>query len=311
MRSSVKSAFRPHVIPLDTKLLLPLRELDAGERNHQKYKQIAASIAVVGVIEPLVVFPLAGGRYRVLDGVKRLDILMQRKVTRVECILATEDEGYTYNRRVNYLSPVGEHQMILRALEHNSEERIAKALNVDVATIRQKRELLAGICKEAVHILRDRRVTAKAFSTLRKMKPIRQVEAAQLMVASNMYSGRFTQALLAGTKDAMLTNPENERPKKSVTAEQRMRMERETENLIRDLKVVEQSYGTEVLTLSVACKYLAGVLANVRVRYDLEQRHPEILREIESVIATADSGNGRLKGSERQAQEDGRQRGRP
>ena len=269
----------------------PLREFDARERNHEKYKQIAASIAVVGMIEPLVVFPHAKGSYRVLDGRKRLDVLLQRKVTRVDCLLATEDEAYTYNRRVNYLSPVGEHQMILRALEHNSEDRIAKALNVDVATIRRKRGLLTGVCSDATHVLRDRRVTAKAFSVLKKMKPIRQVEAAQLMVASNMYSGRFALALLAGTKDALLVSPENGRPNKSVTLEQRAQMEQETENLIRDLKEVEKSYGTEVLILSVICRYLARVLANARVRRELERRHPEILREIQSVLAATDAGN--------------------
>jgi len=177
--------------------------------------------------------------------------------------------------------------MILRALEHNSEERIAEALNVDVATIRLKRDLLSGMCKDAIDILKDRRVTAKAFSVLKKMKPIRQVEAARLMVASDMYSGRFALALLTGTKDEMRMNPDSDRPKKSVAAEQRMQMQRETDNLIRDLKVVEQSYGTEVLTLSVACKYLARVLANVRIRRDLGKHHPEILSELESVVATA------------------------
>jgi ParB-like chromosome segregation protein Spo0J len=272
---------------LDTNRLVPLREFDPRERNHQKYKQIAASMSVVGVIEPLVVFPLAGRRYRVLDGRKRLDILLERKVPRVECLFATEDEAYTYNRRVNYLSPVGEHQMILRALEHNSEEDIAKVLNVDVGEIRRKRELLTGVCKDAVHILRDRRVTAKAFSALKKMKPVRQIEAARLMIASNMYSGRFALALLAGTRDAMLTAPEADRPKKSVTAEQKRHVEQETENLIQDLGAVEKSYGTDVLTLSVACKYLARILANGKVRRDLEHRHPDILREIESVVAAA------------------------
>lgn len=285
MPRSVKTAFHPQVVRLDTKLLVPLRELDPVERNHQKYKQIAASIAAVGVIEPLVVFALGKGRFRLLDGLKRLDILLRRNVTSVECLLATEEEGYTYNRKVNYLSPVGEHQMILRALKHNSEETIATALNVDVETIKRKRDLLDGMCADAVHILRDHRVTAKAFSVLKKMKPIRQVECAQLMVASNMYNGLFAQALLAGTRDTMLSNPENERPKKSVTAEQRMRMQNETDNLISDLNGVEKSYGTEVLTLSVACKYLAKVLANERIHRALEQRHPEILDEIESVVA--------------------------
>jgi hypothetical protein len=130
-----------------------------------------------------------------------------RKHRHVECLLSTDDEAYTYNRRVNYLSTVSEHHMILRALEHNTEAQIAEALDVDVATIREKCRLLNGVCKEAIEILKEKRVNPKAFSVLRKMKPVRQVEAAQLMVASNMFSGRFAAALLAGTRDELLVSP--------------------------------------------------------------------------------------------------------
>jgi hypothetical protein len=68
-------------------------------------------------------------------------------------------------------------------------------------------------------------------------------------------------------------------------------MEQETENLIRDLSEGEKSYGTEVLTLSVTCNYLVRVRANTKVYRDLERRHPEILREIESVLAMENAGN--------------------
>ena len=90
--------------------------------------------------------------------------------------------------------------MILRALQHNSEETIAAALNVNVSTIRKKRDLLDGICIEAIDVLKDRRVPPYTFAILRKMKPVRQAEAAELMVSSNLYSHRFAEALLAGTK---------------------------------------------------------------------------------------------------------------
>ena len=78
--------------------------------------------------------------------------------------------------------------MILRALQHNSEDIIAAALNVNVFTIRKKRDLLDDICAEAVDVLKDRRVQPNVFAILRKMKPVRQAEAAELMVSSNLYS---------------------------------------------------------------------------------------------------------------------------
>ncbi|WP_425618764.1 plasmid partitioning protein RepB C-terminal domain-containing protein [Anatilimnocola sp. NA78] len=59
---------------------------------------------------------------------------------------ATDDEAFTYNHKVSRLPPVQEHFMILRALEHGvSEVRLARALDVDIASMRQKRDMLDGI----------------------------------------------------------------------------------------------------------------------------------------------------------------------
>lgn len=61
----------------------------------------------------------------------------------------------TYNKRISRIATIQEHKMILRAVERGvSEARIAAALNVNVALIRQKRTLLNGICPEAAELLR-------------------------------------------------------------------------------------------------------------------------------------------------------------
>jgi hypothetical protein len=119
----------------------------------------------------------------------RIDILKGKGVTEVRAIFATDDEAYTYNKRVNHAPPIAQHFMILKALANGlSEERIASALNVNVANIRTKRDLLDGICPEVIELLKTSHVTADAFAALRKMKPIRQIEAAEHMVASGTYS---------------------------------------------------------------------------------------------------------------------------
>jgi hypothetical protein len=264
--------------------------MDPRERNHQKYKQIAASLASVGLIEPLIVFPRGRGVYEVLDGVKRLDILSKRKEVEVKCIIATDDESYNYNWRVNYLSTVGEYQMILRALQHNSEETIAEALNVEVSTIRKKRGLLTGICKEVVDILKDKRVPPKSFAALRKMKPIRQIQAAELMVASDAYTGAFAAALLAGSKDEMLLEvPKNGRRAEMLPTE-RARFIAETESLLQHAREVEASYGTEALTLSVCCRYLEKLLESAKVSQYLTKKHPEILDELRGLVKSFRDG---------------------
>ena len=289
--TAIKTAFRPDVVSLKTTSISFSKPFDACRRKDTKYKQIASTLKSVGLIEPLVVFSLGRGKYRILDGNKRLDILLEQNVPLVECILATVDESYTYNKRVNYLSPVGEHEMILRALAHNSIERIAEALNVNVDTIRRKRNLLEGICKEAIELLKDRRASPKAFVALRKMKPVRQIEAAELMIASNKYSGRFAAALVAGTRAQMLIEPEKNRVPATVSAAQKISMENEMDSLFKNLKAVEQSYGVEVLTLSVSRSYLVRLLANKKVYSYIAKVHPEICQELESLIASTTNEN--------------------
>ena len=121
------------------------------------------------------------------------------------------------------------------------------------------------------------------------MKSVRQVEAAELMIASNMYSARFAGALVAGTRKEMLVVRGSGRMPSSVSGEQKMRMENETDTLLRNIKAVEQSYGTEVLTLSVSRRYLDALLGNTRVHEYIVQRHPDIGRELASLVATLES----------------------
>jgi ParB-like chromosome segregation protein Spo0J len=200
----VKQAFQAEIIPIAIAQIVPLKTVAATYRKSPTYRRIAASMEQVGLIEPLVVFPTAKGNYILLDGHTRLDILTATSVPTANCLLATDNESYTYNKRVNYIPPIAQHHMILRALAHVSEERIANALNVSVARIRQKRDLLKGICPEAAEILQNQRVGADAFSALRRMKPVRQIDVAQLMMSAMKFSGRFARALLNGTREELL-----------------------------------------------------------------------------------------------------------
>src|SRR5207302_58922 len=136
--------------------ILPMRLFDDGIRKAAKYRCIAASLRELGLIEPLVVFPKPDGDgcFLLLDGHLRLMILKELGAASAKCLVATDDEGFTYNHKVNRLSAIQEHFMILRAIRNGiSEERIARSLDVDVARIRQKRDLLDGICAEAVQLL--------------------------------------------------------------------------------------------------------------------------------------------------------------
>jgi len=263
-----------------------LHEVTSNIKRSAKYRQIAASIREVGIIEPPVVAHprTLDGKYLLLDGHLRIEILKDMGHTEVICLISTDDEAFTYNKRVNRLAIIQEHRMILRAIERGaSEERIAKTLNLDVSTIRHKRRLLEGICLEAVELLKDKHVPMNAFTELRKLVPIRQIEAAELMVALNKYTTNYVRSLVAATPQSQLAAPTRPKACRGLTADQMAMMERESANLDREFKIAEQSYGANHLDLVLAKGYLAKLLGNARIVRYLAQSQSEILTEFQRI----------------------------
>jgi len=286
MAKQVPIAFDPQGLILPTASILPLKHLGLSIKSTQKYQQILSSVREVGIIEPLIVFPQNGemNSYLLLDGHIRLEVLREIGETVARCLIATDDETYTYNKRVNRMATIQEHTMILKATRSGvSEERIAKVLRVDVASIRQKRDLLIGICKEAAEILKNKRVSLGVFSYLRRLKPMRQIEVAELLLATGNFSVPYVKALLAATRPDMLVDSDKHKVIEGLTSEQVAKMEKEMEGLQRDLKLIEESYGNQVLNLVLARGYLSKLFANTRVARYLGQHHADIFRELQTV----------------------------
>jgi ParB-like chromosome segregation protein Spo0J len=59
----------------------------------------------VGIVEMPIVFPMKDGAYLLLDGHRRIDALRARGDTEVRCLMALDDENYTYNRHVSRVAP--------------------------------------------------------------------------------------------------------------------------------------------------------------------------------------------------------------
>lgn len=262
--------------------LSPLKPVSDSVRRTRKYSQIRASVREIGMVEPLVVAPSKSdnGRFIVLDGHLRLEVLKELGESEALCLLAVEDEGYTYNNRINRLSIIQEHKMILKAIERGvSEDRLASVLNVNPDHIRRKRRLLDGICPEAASLLEDKQISINSFDALRKMQPDRQVEAAELMVAMNKFTIGYARTLLAATPEAQLI-PGKRRPKpKGVTDEQLALMQRESASLDRDFRLIEENYAADHLDLVLVRGYLARMVGNPRISEYLQRHHPEIAAE--------------------------------
>jgi hypothetical protein len=125
------------------------------------------------------------------------------------------------------------------------------------------------------------------FSFLRKLKSMRQIEVAEILVATGNFSVPYANALVAATRPDMLVDPDKHKVVEGLTPEQVAKMEKEMEVLQRDLSLIEESHGNQVLNLVLACGYLAKLLGNTRVGRYLGQYHADIFRELQSLTESS------------------------
>ena len=285
-QAAIKSGFEHSTITLSLEKIALLKVVSQSDYQSKKFQQILSSIRSVGIIEPPIVAKnkTDNDKYMLLDGHFRLAALKQLGREEVVCLISNDDESFTYNKYVNRLSTIQEHKMIMKALKGGvSESKLAAALNVDVSQIALKRNLLNGICQEAIQILKDKIVPATTFPVLRKMKEYRQIEAATLMKDADNYSRTYALALLAATPKEQLTEPD--KPKKIVGLddEQMFRMEREMGSLQREFKLIEESYGGDVLNLTLIKAWLARLIKNENISKYMAHHYQDILTQFKQI----------------------------
>lgn len=77
--------------------------------------------------------------------------------------------------------------MICGAIDRGvSKERLAKAFDLILVSITRRVNLLQGICPEVVAMLQVKQFPPDLTRVLRNMKPARQVEAVELMIATRV-----------------------------------------------------------------------------------------------------------------------------
>lgn len=293
MADTVRLGFEMDVQVIRVSSILPSKMIDSRLTGSAKFASILASIREIGIIEPPVVYPVGpkatatsqNRQYLLLDGHARIQALKDLGETEVLCLISTDDEGYTYNGKVNRLSPIQEHFMILRALERGvTDERIARALKVDVHLIRRKRDMLKDICEEAVALLRSTPISAEAIGHLRRVKPPRQVEIAEMLNMVANYGTAYCQALVAASPKDMLTEAGRSKTKVTLGQDDLARMQREMETLQRDLASHEETYGQNFMNLVIVRGYLAKLLGNGRVVRFLSGGYSDMLGAFQQIV---------------------------
>lgn len=290
MNDAALPAFHKELRTIPVADIRTLHELDSRIRRTTKYRRIRASIQIVGLVEPLAVFPSKAepGQWLLLDGHARLDVIQKLGWSEVKCLVASDDEGFTYNKRIAKLPLVQEHFMIARALERGvSADKIATALSVKTNTIKARKGILDGICPEVIDMLKHKNVGRAVLTAIRPMKAARQVVVVDLMLNGGSLTSSYARALREGTKEADLKENYKTRRHTKLSPEQIARIQRETESLQQEYKLVDELFGGEILDLVVVRAYVAKILRNDEITQFLKVHHPEIGDTLLELVATA------------------------
>lgn len=285
----VDAAFEDKMVEIPIDRIISLKQLPSTVQISRKFQLIASTVEKEGLVEPPVVARCKdkSDQFLLLDGHARLQVLKSLGKTSVICLIATDDEAFTYNKRLCRLATIQEHKMILKLIEHGlSEQRVAELLGVDISTLRTKIRLLDGISQEVADVLKDKKCPVGSIRLLRQLKPARQLQVATLMVSMNTYSTRFVRTMLETSSPTDRIPVRNTRAPK-LTPDQVEHMQTEMAGLQDRIREIEGSYGTENLKLVLGAGYVGGLLRNARVTRFLSQRHLEIYDQFQRIAKSA------------------------
>jgi hypothetical protein len=250
----------------------------------KKYRsRIEASIRAVGLIDPLVVFPLDDG-YEILDGSLRYRILLDLGVESVPCLIHKSRDGFTGNRMVNQLSASQEMRMLRKSLEELDEKTIANALGMQGIGHRLNKGLLAKLHDEVVKAFNANKFNLQVAKELTNVKPERQLEILKLMESCKDYSTTFARGLV-------LKTPVAKRAKANGKKSPWTQADERKSQLLKKLQEAEQQqdfysglyrqYTTNLLKLVI---YVRSLLANEKVKEYLQANHGELVGIFEQIL---------------------------
>jgi ParB-like chromosome segregation protein Spo0J len=289
MTAAVKLAFERETVKVPIAKILPTKTMPSGPATGAKAKTIEASVPVVGIIEPPMVHRQPDGTYLLLDGHRRIATLKERGAKEAECLVAFDDESYSFNAHVSTLAPIQANKMIVKALDAGvPEERLASALGRSLTTIHNSRSLLKDISPDTLELLKDKPVASATFRYIKHVNPVRQLEMAELMIKMNNYSKAYAAGLVSRTKpDQLATLRPDSRRGTRKKPEDLARMELEMETLERDILLIDESYGRDVVNLTIARGYVKKLLENARVVKYLAAKHADLLTEFQGIQEAA------------------------
>ncbi|RUW46737.1 MULTISPECIES: plasmid partitioning protein RepB C-terminal domain-containing protein [unclassified Mesorhizobium] len=150
------------------------------------------------------------------------------------------------------------------------------------------RQLVAGICLDALELLEDGPVPAGIFCLLRKVVPSRQIEITRLMIGLDRVRLHWARVLVALTPQTQLAAPSVSRMQfAGIDASDIAAMEIELAALSLDFLNAAEHLGPWGLELVAARGYLNRLMDNAPVVRYLARNFPATLSEFQKMIDPA------------------------
>ena len=276
-----KLGFKSETILFSVLELHPMFPRKMNLKRSKSYNKIISSIREIGIIEPLVVIE-RGGRYYIKDGVLRWYALKELNIEKVECLVGTDSDAYTYNKRVNKLPPIQAHKMINRAIANGVDpEKIARTLNVSKAWVNQMKNLIKGIDPEIVNKFERLIVSNRFILELKKVKPERQKEILLQVERADNYSLKYVKALILATPTELRIGKIKNSKYTNIKEQEELGGQLRTMEL--EFRKASETFRDNTFTLVKLSGYIRQLLTNQNVKEFLKENYPDIFVEFEKI----------------------------
>jgi len=278
-----KQCFNNEFLEVSVEKLIYSKVLPENVKLSFKYRQILASIKEIGLVEPIIVFITDSGRVmKIIDGHLRLEAMKDLSFEKISCIISTIDDSYTPNKFVNRLTVLQEHKMIKKAIDSGvSIDKLSSALGITSEIIKSRFNIAKGINDDVAYILADKHVPINTFDILKKMKPVRQIEVANIMINFDNFTVKFAQSLLHATEAKLMVEPKKK--ESSGMTENLARLEREMASVQVETENIKNNYAEKTLQLLIIRNHIKKLLGNSNVLMWLLENKPDYLNLLKKI----------------------------
>lgn len=278
--------FKNNAINFNINLLNPSKLLPANIKQSKKFLQIKKTLVCIGLIEPIIVYmDTITNKIMIIDGHLRVEALKDLGEKKVRCLISTIYDTYTPNNKVNRITIIEEQKMIEKAIKKGvSAQILSEALNISMESLKKKITILDNISPIVISLLSNQNIPKTTFYILKKMKEIRQIECAHLMLSLENFSVKLASSLLHKTESALLVLGKKEKAQQKEGHRKVIdRLEKELAQVHIENEKIKEIYAVNSIRLVIIKSNIKKLLDNPRVLHWLIDNKSDFLSELKLI----------------------------